>query len=213
MKTKITFLSIVLFTFTIFLNSCSKNDKSNAENKKINDNWEIIVNNGKGINVKKYSLPLTTKITDKYITMNKTLDPEFEGLIKDDINFAYQMENENLKIDSIGKFYDYDVFYVSNIHIMHRSLMLRDVNGNYRVLYLENEHFGSPYKGTIFYSEYSSKVLSTQDLAFEIKPTIYIENDKPMIFLKSYAGGQKVYYDRYVWTYDTKAKVPKLMKN
>lgn len=212
MKHKLTILTLV-FTLVSLLTSCSKNDKNNAENKKINENWEIIINNGKGKNVSKYSLPLTSKITEKYIDMNKKLDPEFEGLFKDDINFAYQMEKENLKIDSIGEFYEYDVFYVSNIHIMHRSLMLRDENGNYRVLYLENEHFGSPYKGTIFYSEYTSKVLTTPDLAFEIKPSIYLENGKPTIFLKAYAGGQKVYYDRYVWTYDAKNKVPQLMRN
>jgi hypothetical protein len=171
--------------------------------------WIITVNNGKGSDAKLSDIKSPSEKLDSYIELVCQVDPELDYSVKYDSMFARQICSDSLKIDTIGNWEDYDVYYISNEFVMLRSVLLKDCTGRMRILYTESDHVGSPYSGTKIYDEKSDEAMSSADLHKLFTPSLVSESGKIKLVLKYFVGGNKEYINEFIWKINPNTHIPK----
>ncbi len=211
----------VLFLTSLFVIGCKQNTKQthSIETKTdslatIDDkNWEIAVNNGKGKPNAVYSLAATANLMDNYVQNVTKIDEELAFSLSENKNYAKYLSTDSLMIDSIGLWDDYVVYQVSNFYVMHRSILLKCVDGKYRFLYTESDHVGSPQSGTsIFDNLNGNKALSKTEIAQLFHPTLSESNGEQLLTVKYFVSGNSEYIGSSTFTLDKKTHLPKEIK-
>ena len=218
MKKVILILNCIVFTLLL---SCSQNtsssnnqvvdaDSSVADTcKQVVDaaKWLVLCNNGKGGEAAHFDLKPAQALLENYIDNLKLID---QYSVEIDADYPKHFANDSLKIDSVGQWGSYLVFQVSNFYIMHRSVVLKDCKGNYRILYTEFDHIGAPISGMQVFAENSSEEpqpLSMDRMRKEMLPKL-INNQ---LDIKAFVGGNKEYYEHYRFVLNDSTQIPKLV--
>jgi len=200
---------------------CNQNTKQ-AASTKLNDNtlitiddklWQITVNNGKGTPNANYPIATTTSLMDNYLQNLSIIDSELAYSLSSNNNYKIHFSTDSLSIDSIGIWGDYKVYQISNFYVMHRSIILKYTDGQYRILYTESDYVGSPQKGTLIYGATNgNKPLSKTEIAKELRPAILFQDGKHILDIKYFVGGNSEYYGNYAYEIDNKTHLPTQIK-
>ncbi len=169
--------------------------------------WLVLCNNGKGDDAAHFDLKSAPTLLENYIENLKLID---QYSVEIDADYPKHFANDSLKIDSLGQWGSYLVFQVSNFYIMHRSVVLKDCKGNYRILYTEFDHIGAPISGTQVFAENSAndpQPLSIDRMRKEMLPKV-LNNQ---LDIKAFVGGNKEYYEHYRFILTDSTQIPKLI--
>jgi hypothetical protein len=175
--------------------------------------WKIAVNNGKGMPNAVYAVAPTVGLMDNYVQNVSMIDGELAFSLSDNKEFAKYLSKDSLTIDSIGAWGNYKVYQISNFYVMHRSILLKYVDGKYRILYTESDHVGSPKTGTTIYGGANgNRPLTNHEIAKELRPTLSNRDGKHILDVKYFVGGNSEYYAHYQWLLDDKTHLPTEIK-
>ena len=200
---------ILLSTFFLAFISCQNNTKQRPCNFQVSDSlWTITVNNGKGSDAKLSDFKPSSELLNSYIKCVRQVDSELDYSMKYDSLLVSQICLDSIVVDSIGKWEDYDVYYISNEFVMLRSLLLKDCTGRVRLLYTESDHVGSPYSGTTIYDEINGMALDKQNLHNLLLPRIISDSSKTILQLKHFVGGNKEYINEIHWKINSLTHIP-----
>ena len=200
---------ILLSTFFLAFISCQNNTKQRPCNFQVSDSlWTITVNNGKGSDAKLSDFKPSSELLNSYIECVRQVDSELDYSMKYDSLLESQVCPDSLVMDSIGKWEDYDVYYISNEFVMLRSLLLKDCTGRVRLLYTESDHVGSPYSGTTIYNEINGMALDKKNLHNLLLPSIVSDSSKTILKLKHFVGGNKEYINEIHWKINSLTHIP-----
>ncbi|MFZ4455322.1 MAG: hypothetical protein ACOYOT_03795 [Bacteroidales bacterium] len=213
MKHKQVLFLLFLLTTLMACRVDSKKSNSMQNVSPVDDqHWPLTVNNGKGFETHYTVKPMTDLIGD-YIDNVTQIDDELAFSLSDDKNYKNYLSKDSLRIDSIGVWGRYSVFQISNLFVMHRSVILKANDGKYRFLYTESEHVGSPKTGTIIYGDgENSKPLSFAELRDELRPQLIMSGNQQVLKLKYFVGGNSEYYEYIYWAIDKTSNLPKEIK-
>lgn len=95
----------------------------------------------------------------------------------------------NLAVTEIGPWYEYTVFDVTSALAKHKSILLKDGSGNFRILYCQFK-------------------FSMAELP--LPSVVEIKGQKVLVYY-SWISGTGNHHLEYYWTYDTTTKAPKLI--
>lgn len=209
---------IIYSVFFLTFISCQNDNGNSASSAKLepcsfivtDSLWTILVNNGKDMNVRLSDITPTTKLLDSVVEIAMLIDPELNFSIKSNAVYAAHFRTDSLTLDSIGRWQDYEVYYISNEFVMFRSVLLKDCTGRLRMLYTESDHVGSPYSGTEIYDENSGEKLDKAKLHKLLLPSLELDSINSILKLKHYVGGNKEYWSGIRWKINTATKIPEL---
>jgi hypothetical protein len=208
-------LVITFWAMLLSLAACQNNNQTNQTITKVpctfhvqDSLWTITVNNGKGSDAKLSDYKPSSESLESYIELVSKVDLELDYSVKYDSMFAKQICSDSIKIDTIGNWEVYDVYYISNEFVMLRSILLKDCNGRMRLIYTESDHVGSAYSGTKIYDEKTVEAMNSSELHKLFMPRLVSESGKTKLSLKHFVGGNKEYFNEYAWTINPNTHIP-----
>lgn len=169
--------------------------------------WFVYVNNGKEDVLPWSQLAQTETIWNNYLSYIRRADAEIDFTIRQDSSYALHLSADSLTLDSIGLWGDFQVFQISNWHIMHRTIVLQEASGKTRMLYTESEHIGSPASGLVIAND-SGQTMSLSELKQKLKPQIKITNSDTLLSTYYFIGGNDAYWGEIAWKFMPHSPIP-----
>lgn len=120
-----------------------------AESESKQAGWTVYVEDGESLQKQADLLPATTpldnyrenllRIAPDMVASDEAEEDAGDGPFPKQIRtLTHPYAVESLKVTALGTWYDYEVFDVENYDARHRSIVLRDLKGDHRILYTQS---------------------------------------------------------------------------